>query len=375
METTAISSPPVREVRGTPPVAQPPAGLVTRPVPSYALRGLFVIAVLVLLKVAAPLLMPIALGVFLSLMLAPVVNTLTSVFRLPRLLSITWVICAVLAAVAAAVIWLSEPALKWSKDLPSLLPKMESKLSAVKEPMAEIEKMAEQVQELTDLADSAPVAEVVLSTPSTMETIIAEVPYILTSAAITLFLTFFLLLCGGVLVRRIAALGTRFSHRRRIVSTVRHMQGDITRFLFTISVINFSLGAFSAAVFWLLEVPNPILWGVVVALCNFAPYVGPAIALALMTAVALLSMDTLADAALVPLAFLVITIIEGQILTPMIIGRRLNLSPLVVFLAVIVWGYIWGLVGALIAVPLVASLKLMLASLPTARPFARLLSR
>lgn len=358
-------------------VAAPEPPVAARPAPVYAVRGMFAIVLLATLKIAAPLLVPIALAVFLSLMLSPVARFLECKARLPRPVAAGIVTAGVIAAIVSALISLAEPALKWSKDLPNLMPQVEEKLSVVKEPIAEIGTIAEKVQDLTEIDEPKKkrTAEVVISTPGAIEKLMAEAPYAVTATGIMLFLTFFLLLCGGDIVRRIAALGPRFGHRRRIVRTLQSMQGDITRFLFTISVINAALGAVTGITLHFLGVPNPILWGVVVALCNFAPYVGPAIALVLLAGVGLMSMETFASAAVVPLSFLVLTSLEGHIVTPLIVGRRLDLSPLVVFLSVIVWGYIWGLAGALMAVPIVASFKLLLASMPSARPFARLMSR
>jgi predicted PurR-regulated permease PerM len=170
-------------------------------------------------------------------------------------------------------------------------------------------------------------------------------------------------------------LGRDFAERRRLIMIGRDIQSEISRFISMITLINACLGALSAAAFWWLGVPNALLWGSAIAIANFVPYIGAAIMLVVLAAVGLISFDTLAEALLVPGSFLVLTVLEGQLLTPILVGRRLDLSPLVIFLAVIFWSYMWGLVGALVAVPIIASTKIALWHIPTLRPIARLLGR
>jgi predicted PurR-regulated permease PerM len=155
----------------------------------------------------------------------------------------------------------------------------------------------------------------------------------------------------------------------------RDMQNEMSRFLSSILLINVVLGAVAALLFWGLGVPNYLLWGSAVTIANFVPYVGAAAMFMLLTAVGLISFDTLAEAALVPLGFLVLTVVEGQLVTPILVGRRLDLSPLVIFVAVIFWSYTWGLVGALVAVPIIAGTKIVLGHVPSLRALGGLLGR
>ena len=119
-----------------------------------------------------------------------------------------------------------------------------------------------------------------------------------------------------------------------------------------------------AAYLYLLEVPNPIFWGALAALLNFVPYIGAMATICLLTMVGLTEADVMADALAVPGIFMVLTIIEGQFITPAAVGRSLRLSPVSVFLGVIVWSWLWGIPGALMAAPMLAALKILFASLP-----------
>ena len=115
--------------------------------------------------------------------------------------------------------------------------------------------------------------------------------------------------------------------------------------------------------FW-LNVPNPFLWGTMVALFNFAPYVGAVVSASVLTVVGLSTFDTLGESLAPAAVFLCITIVEGQLITPTILGQRMALSPIFVFLAVIVWGWLWGVAGALMAVPIVTGLKVICDHVP-----------
>jgi predicted PurR-regulated permease PerM len=122
----------------------------------------------------------------------------------------------------------------------------------------------------------------------------------------------------------------------------------------------------TAVTMHLLGMPNSLLWGVIAFVLNFIPYAGPATTLSLLTVVALVSFDGLGKAVAVAGSFLVLTGIEGQILQPVLVGRRLDLSPLVVLLSLWFGGWLWGIAGVALAVPVLVSIKSLLIELPGA---------
>ncbi|MEO6022607.1 MAG: AI-2E family transporter, partial [Burkholderiales bacterium] len=126
---------------------------------------------------------------------------------------------------------------------------------------------------------------------------------------------------------------------------------------------------------WFLGMPNPLLWGVLVAILNFIPYVGPTLSLITLSLAALLSFDTLGQALLVPLVFVCLTLLEGQFLQPIVVGRRLALNPVVIFISFLLWGWLWGIAGMLIAVPLLVTLKICCDHLEPLAPIAEFLGR
>ncbi len=105
--------------------------------------------------------------------------------------------------------------------------------------------------------------------------------------------------------------------------------------------------------------PNPILWGLMAALLNFLPYVGALVGVAVVGLVALVSFDSIGSALLAPALYFACTVVEGQFITPALVGRRLEMNTVAVFLSVAVWGWLWGVPGALMAVPLLVSVRVM----------------
>jgi predicted PurR-regulated permease PerM len=177
------------------------------------------------------------------------------------------------------------------------------------------------------------------------------------SAAATLILLFCLLVSQRwMLARSVQAIPGR---RRRAVflSAIRSMQRDIGRFIATLTLINISEGIAITAAMAVIGLPSPLLWGTVVAVLNFIPYLGPFAITTLLLLAGVSSFDTLWQMLAPPLAFIAINAIECNLVSPWVVGRRVALNPLAVFVSVMFWGWLWGFVGALIAVPVLIGLR------------------
>jgi predicted PurR-regulated permease PerM len=144
--------------------------------------------------------------------------------------------------------------------------------------------------------------------------------------------------------------------RLATLRTLSDIDEHMTAYFGTFTVVNFCLGVVTVALTWIVGLPNPLLWGVLAAVLNYIPYIGPAIVTATLAVVGLLTYPSLGEAVVAPLAFLAIVTIEGQFLTPAFMGRRLELNPFAVFLAIAFCTWLWGPVGAFLAVPLLMAL-------------------
>jgi predicted PurR-regulated permease PerM len=159
-----------------------------------------------------------------------------------------------------------------------------------------------------------------------------------------------------VLTRSVEAIPRR-RNRALLLAGLRRAQREIGRFVATLALVNVGVAvATYLAMLW-LELPNPLLWGVVAGVLNFIPYIGPIVTVALLMLAGMLTFDG-ASTMLAPAAmFLMIHAIESNIVSPWFIGRRLSLSPVAVFLSVMFWGWAWGIAGALMAVPALVGLR------------------
>lgn len=328
-----------------------------------SLIGLFTLAIVAVLHVAADLLVPIALAILLNLLLSPIVQRLGR-RGIPPALSAALLMSTIVGFLVFAVSGLAEPAGRWISEAPKAIREIQSQVFAAQDQLSGIQELAEEVEELTSSDAPPTVQEVVVKEPGVFSNVVGHVPAIAAFSGIVIFLTFFLLASGDTMLRRMTQCGRTWTERRRIVSIARQVQIDLSHYLATVTIVNITLaGAVATTMYW-LQVPNPLLWGAMAGLFNFAPYVGALASTAVMTVVGVMTFDTLSDALMVPLTLLVLTIVEGQLITPAVLGRRLSVHPLVVFLAIVFWGWLWGVAGALMAVPIVTCLKVIADHVP-----------
>lgn len=227
---------------------------------SFALNALLFLAVMVVLKLGKPLLVPFVLALFFYFLLAPLI-VLLSRYRIPRAFTAAMVITVVFGALGIAALQFAAPAVTWVEEIPNLAASIEEKLQPVSEPIASLEAAASQVENLAEPDGQSQREAVRLDDQGVMDDILAGIPYLLVSLGIVVFLTFFFLVYGERLQRHIARLGRNFCEQRRLIAIGRDIQNEISRFLLAITAINLCLGAVASAMFWMLDVPNYVLWG------------------------------------------------------------------------------------------------------------------
>lgn len=342
---------------------------------SATLTGIFILMLLYTLYFAAPILMPITLAFLLSMLLSPLVRWLAKI-HIPHSIGAVIVLIILLYSISAAVYWLAAPAMAWMDRSPQILQEMTVKLQALKRPIEEVQQATEKVEEMTELDDGNP-QEVVVSVkePGLIRLILSGTPKVIAGIGLIIILMYFLLASGDSFLRKLVSVIPRLKDKKRAVEIVRSIQHDISSYLFTITLINVGLGVTVAIAMYLLEVPNPILWGVMVAVFNFAPYIGAVASIVILMIVGILSFESLSQALFVPAVVFGLTTLEGQFITPLIVGHRLELSPVIIFIGLIIWGWLWGIMGILLAVPLLASIKIICEGLDSFRPIAEFMGR
>jgi predicted PurR-regulated permease PerM len=342
--------------------------------PGFAVKGLFILALFYTFYFARSLLLPIVLALLLSLILYPAVRALKRL-RLPEPVGAALVVVTVTSLLGVALYQLFEPATDWITKIPRMATQVERKLWNVRKSVEQVTKAAEKVEALTNVQSGAkPPQQVVTKPPSLISRIWGGTQSVVVSAGATLVLLFFVLASGDLFMRKLVRVLPTLQDKKTAVAVARTIQSAIARYLFTITCINITVGAIIAVAMELLGMPNPLLWGVMVALFKYVPYIGPVVSGTVLTIVAFLTFEDLGDVLLVPLVFFTIDTIEGQFVTPFLTGRSLTLNPVMIFLSMLLWGWIWGVIGALMAVPILMTLKIFCDHIASLQPLGEFVS-
>ncbi len=207
------------------------------------------------------------------------------------------------------------------------------------------------------------------------DTLLSNVWDLVIGGSVAVFLLYFLLSHDDRFLRKLAGVLPALSQRRKAVLIVRATERDLSHYVLVRTATNLGLGAAVGVATWLLDMPNPVLWGVMAAILNYVPYLGGLVGYVIVGFVALTTFDTTGRALLVPGAYLVLNVIEGNFVTPAILGRELTLNPVMIFVWLIFWGWVWGIPGALFAIPLLAMTKIVADNIETLAPLGAFLGR
>lgn len=317
----------------------------------YCVVVLAAIALIGGLKLAGPAVVPVLFALFVALLLSPLVEILVR-RGLSRVLAAVLVMLAVVALVAACLTTTWRPARDWLDTAPATMRTLEAKIRPVTRFIAKVQSVSTQAEQITEPSakprdQPTPVAlESKGFVESTQEWIITIVSM--------LFLTLFLLAADLANLGSDATPGSRWGRAGPVFERVR---GELARYFAAVTFSNLLLGVATAATMAWLDMPNPLLWGVIAFAFNFVPYAGSATTLVLLTIVALVSFDGLGKTFVVAGAYLVLTTLEGQVLQPVLVGRRLDISPPLVLLGLWFGGWMWGVAGVALATPLLVTVK------------------
>ncbi|VXC04346.1 Transporter [Luteimonas sp. 9C] len=356
-----------------------PTPVALRPRASTALVVLATLAILATLWAAQAVILPVLLAMFFALVGNPVLRALRRLW-IPRMVGALLVLSLGIAGAGALGLQLYGPASEWVQEAPKTLRTLAPRLKAMTQPVHQASQAAESFARATEDRPQRRVQLVQIQDNSSWRTIVAT-PMMLASVLAVVLLTFFFMVYGENLQRNAIAMLPDRQRRKLTVDIMQSIEHEISRYVLTISIINTLLGAvFAGVVFWMgLPLQDALLWGTVVALLNFAPYVGPLIGVLLMLLMGFVSYEgTWPNAAWAPVipaaVYLLLHTIEGQFVTPIVLGRRMAISPLMLILALMLFGWMWGIVGLLLAVPLIVCVKLVLSRIEGFEGWARLLA-
>ncbi len=320
------------------------------------LAGLVVFAALAAAYIAAEVILPIVLAVVLMLLLQPGMRFLGRL-HLPRSLAALLLILAVFAVVAGLGAAVSGPAKRWAERLPESLPRIEERLRSLSQPIERVNVLlhkADNMGQAGPVAGASPVASLGLT-----ETLFRGTQHFASGLFETILVLFFLLVSGDTFLRRLVEIMPRFKDKRQVVDLSQQVEGNISAYLLTITLMNAVVGVATAAVMWVCGVGDPILWGVVAFLLNFVPIMGPFVGIVLFLFAGLLAIPNTWQALLPAGLYFVIHVLEGETITPMLLARRFTLNLVLVIVSLIFWFWMWGVPGAILSVPMLAITKII----------------
>ncbi|KUO60575.1 MAG: hypothetical protein APF80_02645 [Alphaproteobacteria bacterium BRH_c36] len=339
---------------------------------SIAINGIFLLLALAAIYFASSFLIPVTIALLLSMLFSPVVRACARV-GIPAPVTAAATVAFTLIVILAGIYGLSGSANEWVEKVPRNFFRIEQLLQSMKAPMEKIKDATDRVEAATDMDQRRPM-EVRIERPGVAEQVLTGTPAIIASIGIVTMLLFFLLASGDTFVRKTVELVPALKDKKRVVEILRSIQSDLSYYLVMLTLLNVTMGTIVAIVCFAVGIPNPVLWGVVVAVLSFAPFAGAAVITMILSFVGLLTFSDI-PLALTPVAcYLVIMFFSNNLIMPYILGSRLALSPVAIFVSIVFWGWMWGVVGALLAVPLLATVKIVSDRVDSLKPFSEFLS-
>ncbi len=331
-----------------------------RPPASVPMVGLFLLAIIAAIALARDFLMPITFAVLLFFVFVPVRRRLSR-FGLSAALTATIVVAALFVGIVSLAWVISGPAGQFISQLPEIKDELAQRLQnlrfnseAINSAMTQLEADPGTAADPSPGFDTATVALDALYTT----------PGILGQVLLTLFLLFFLIASGDLLYLKIVQSFDTLGEKRRAYAALRGIEDSLGSYLGAITVINAGLGVAVGLTMWGLDMPAPLLFGLLAFAMNYVPYLGAAAGVGIATLVALVSFPDLFWPLVVGGSYLLLTTVEGQVITPYFIARRLQMNPVVVFLTVALWAWLWSVIGMIIAVPLLVVISVICDHMP-----------
>lgn len=341
---------------------------------SHALAVLSLVAVGWAVSAARALFVPLAFALMLFFLLRPAVRWLAD-RHVPRPLASAVVLAGALGVLTLATVELATPAVAWSQRLPDAVRQIEVKSRGWRYPVEHVTRGLQAITRLTEVGHNEAVPRVDVVKPGWFEGLLARAASLATQLGLTIVAAFFLLIDGDALLARLFRLGPAVPEDRRASVVMNEVGARMSAYLGAVTLVNLGLGALFTAALFVLGMPNPWLWGGLAAVLTYVPYVGPAVGIACVTLASFVAFPTASHAVLPPLVYLALSMLEGNFVTPMVLGRTFAVRPLVVFVWLALWAWLWSIPGAILAVPLLMLFKFVCDETPKLAAVAYLIRR
>jgi predicted PurR-regulated permease PerM len=376
-DDSAVAAVPREGAPGSePPSAQPIAAAAIKATPVQIV--LIVLGVIAFLYFARPVVLPVFLACVAGMALKPLIRWLSYCHIRPAL-SAAVVICFLVATIGIGFFQLSRPALRWMNEAPQRMTELRQRVQKMFPPVARFSQAAAAVnnlgateEEKKEEQKKAPTVEVKDSRGTS--SILNWTWTFLAGVGEALVLLYLLLASGDLFLQKLVHVMPTLRDKKRAVEISHEIQQNISNYLFSVSLINIGLGIAVSGGLYFMGVPNAVMWGILAALLNFVPYFGPVAGVILLGIVGLLTFDTLWKGLLPPAWYLLLHLFEANLITPVVLGKRFTLNPVVIFISLISWTWLWGVPGALLSVPILVSIKVICDRVPAMSHVSELLT-
>jgi predicted PurR-regulated permease PerM len=378
LEVLPGSAAPITEpapIEAAGPVESAPSGLSAAAVMIKAESMIIVLGGLGFLHIARPVLLPIFFACIGAMTLKPLIRWLSKCHIRPAL-GAAVVLALMGTAVGVGFVKLGRPAMAWVNEAPAHMAELRQRVLKILPRSGRFTLAADAVNNLgATVAEQKrpPMVEVKDNNGSSV--FMNRTGTILTLVGETLVLLYLLLASGDLFLQKLVHVMPTLGDKKRAVEISHEVQQNISNYLFSVSMINMGLGVAVSAGLYFLGVPNAAMWGMLVAVLNFVPYFGPVAGIVLLAAVGLLTFDNGLQGILPPAWYLLLHILESNLVTPQLLGRRFTLNPVVIFVSLIFWTWLWGVPGALLSVPILVSIKVVCDRVPAMSSFGEVLSQ
>ncbi len=335
---------------------------------------LAVLGTIAFLYFARPVVLPIVLACVAGMTLKPLIRWL-SYCHIPPALSAVIVLCLLGVAASIGFFQTGRPALSWMNEAPQHMTALRQRVQKIFPRIARFSQAAAAVNNLGATEEEQkkqPTVE--LKDSRGTNALINWTGSLLAGMGETLVVLYLLLASGDLFLQKLVRVMPTLHDKKRAVEISHEIQENISKYLFSVSLISIGLGAVVGAGLYLMGVPNAAMWGMLVAVLNFVPYFGPVAGITLLATVGLLTFDTLWTAFLPAAWYLLLHLLEANVITPLLLGRRFTLNPVVIFVSLIFWTWLWGVPGALLSVPILVSVKVICDHVPSLASINELLA-
>jgi predicted PurR-regulated permease PerM len=329
------------------------------------------------LYIGRNLFVPVTIAVFAYLTLRPLVRGATKL-GVPAPLSAAAVMVALAMMIGILFYLVAEPAKAMLNTAPESLAVARGKLSFIFDRLESVNEATEDISDTAakqDMGVEEPIpVQIKQSTWTTTSPILTGTGNILSLISIAAALLYFLMASGDQLLRNLTGTIPTFSSKRRFLEVVENVQDALSSYLGCVTAINACLGVAIGTAMWYLQMPAPLMWGVAAMLLNFLPIFGAVCGIAAAFFIAIVSFEQVSYAFLVAGTYAALTTFEGQFITPSVLGKSMRLSSAVVFLSIVIWGWMWGIAGIFLAVPILLTLAMVSEKVEALAPVAAVIS-